>query len=594
MHYSYIFTDDGNTTWKVEIKDTTYQGETFMILKPDVSGFILNWEGASSETYKALITSSVEITVFFDENSRRLLFELASSEMGRFEVVISKKVSTVFVHFWYGFVMQDTMEKPDDALNTNYISFTATDGFGELQETEYTGFDTGNPARKTFIEWMAVIATKLPFTYASGTIFKTASNWYEKNMPRAGQDPLMNTYIYESAFVEVDEYNVVKGLMYYDILTYLFEVFNLQMSLWNGIYLIIQQNSYSRPVQPAWNYDKTGAYVSSETLYLQAAMPERLTGGAFTYLAPIRKITTEYEYKNGIFDTNLLPEYLTKDTVYDMGYFDLGYMRITGHIAATLFGDATWLGAFAGLCNIIIRNGNKYLVYKTTSVGQTLVWSTIPGSIPIKSETLYATAAFNGNLVFFLPVDLTFAITYENLSDPVSFYFGEESYIVQLMFPGAGNVTVVLGDGAIVATGAVSAVADEKEGTALYEAHVIESIKYNLELPTSIIGDGFYIDSAGGIRINDVNGLIIPSEGWTIAERSDDTPINVHSLRCREMLALRRVTTTFYEGSFLGIPDIHKGFTWDGENWIWANISWTANLNQFTGTSIALKYGTDE
>jgi len=163
-----------------------------------------------------------------------------------------------YTDYWYGFVLQDSMQKPDAPDNTDVIVIQASDGFGELQDQEWTGFDIVTPdASKTITEWMALIATKLPFTHkptegASSVAFQFASVWYAKGQVNnviptpQNADPLANTYIKEVAFVKVDDYGVTKGFTYYEILTYILECFNLQASMWNGSILIIQQNTYTQ------------------------------------------------------------------------------------------------------------------------------------------------------------------------------------------------------------------------------------------------------------------------------------------------------------------------------------------------------------
>ena len=132
-----------------------------------------------------------------------------------------------------------------------------------------------------------------------------------------------------------------------------------------------------------------------------------------------------------------------------------------------------------------------------------------------------------------------------------------------------------------------------QEGSQLFQASVNEQIKYDLQLSNSIIGDGALPTSAGAIRIVDTSAEIKLSNLWSIYSEIGITSMALHSLRCREMLALRRVTTVFYNGSFIGTPNPFKGFAWDGKYWIWTSINWNAQENTYQGTALQLNYATD-
>jgi len=43
-----------------------------------------------------------------------------------------------------------------------------------------------------------------------------------------------------------------------------------------------------------------------------------------------------------------------------------------------------------------------------------------------------------------------------------------------------------------------------------------------------------------------------------------------------------------YEGTFYGVPNIHKGFTWLSKSWVWISMSFDASKGQFTGTAMAV------
>ena len=179
------------------------------------------------------------------------------------------------------------MSLPDSAVGVNYIEIQATDGFGLLKDDKFEAQIT-SLSRISVVEWISRVLNRIIHEtvldeYDEYDIITTASVWYEDSMdssvvtdPNYG-DPLMNTLINESAFVEVNEFGEAKGYSYYDILQHICDVFNFQISQANGRFLLIQENTYTQEQTRAWNYDMLATFISTRSNLAALAPSSRFT-----------------------------------------------------------------------------------------------------------------------------------------------------------------------------------------------------------------------------------------------------------------------------------------------------------------------------
>lgn len=598
-NYEYIFKNDSSDTYRVRINDNTVLEDVYTTVFPASNGFNLTWQGAEIETtYASIINSNFDCALLIDANTRTLIQDIAASEMGRFTVNVWKLIGVnTYDLYWYGYVFQDSMQIPDAANLVTHLNVSAIDGFGELQGVEWDEWaenDLDNS--RSVVEFLTLIITKLPSLHRldSLPILRTASVWYEDSMESSviptpeNADPLYTTYIKDVAFVLQDEYGVIKGLTYYDILKTILEIFNLQISLWNGVYLVIQQNTYDQTTTRAWNYTKTGVFLDTELIDLQSDfdLEHRLTGGIFTYLTPVRKVSTKYNYRPGIYGNNLLPPIVLRDTSYSLGdSIQDGIINFGGVIQTDFEGDGD-LYRIRVFYKLLIRNGTHYLngtpsdcEWTTDSNSYVAVYST--GFKSNSTVTLFT----NFNITTTMPEDLA-ALTFEwQFSDLVT----ESGYVgwvpdvgtTQTMTHSSveGTFSATISDGGI-----------PMEGTKLFAASVSEDIKFTYELPETIIGDGPFPLSAGAMRVRNSSGVIVMSDKWSLYSDIGvaNKQYDINDLRCVEMLALRRDSTMFLEGATYAVPDIHKGFVFKNGYYIFLNITWNADANLFNFIAIKI------
>ena len=72
-HYYYQFQDELENIWRVDIRDSTYYGDTFTQVYPDETGLVLKWQGPSDSSYQAIFPSEATLNLIIDDNSRDLM-----------------------------------------------------------------------------------------------------------------------------------------------------------------------------------------------------------------------------------------------------------------------------------------------------------------------------------------------------------------------------------------------------------------------------------------------------------------------------------------------------------------------------------------
>ena len=594
-HYSYMFqthplTGTTGKTFKVFIRDTTYAGTDEVILKPDEDGFTLGWEGATSETYQPFITSTFTAGLYLDANVRQLISDIIKGKEAQFTICIFEITLSTSAPKWIGIVMREEITIPDSS--DSIVTITATDGFGLLKDTQYV-YTSGNS--RNLLEYLAEISLLLNHDKTlddTQPLWRLASVWFEDSKLTT-DDPLGINQIDEAAFAEVDNYGLIQTKSYYDILEQFLIAFNLQISQWEGVFLLIQQNSYgSYTTVKYWDYAYDGSFVDTDDYTLSESMPDRFEGGSYSYILPAKEVKTEYEFKQGVYNNNLLPNNVNPDTEYSIGTSSgSDIYTVSGTVETTYNGDGgAVLTLIQALYRLSIKAGTYYI--DTDAYGG-LSWSTTPTNYyKFYSNRLRSNGSVqintNGFSLITPPVPavgLSVSIQWEFLG------FVEYPYTDTSYTPGAGH-TITYDD----IEGTFSAIvnsAESQSGKLLFKTTVGNSALVITELQNALIGDGPNQYSAGAIAVN-VLGTFDNSDLWQIYGLTAGTNYPLNSLRCLEMLALRRYTVPVFSGNFFGQPNIHKSVPFAeyggaDENWIWTAITWNANLMSFTGTMIQIK-----
>lgn len=593
-HYRFQFTADSGEDWQVNFCDTTYSGSTHTTVYPDSSGFILNYEGPTEGEYTPIIPSTVTVALILDANVRALAASILAGTQSQFCIVIKKYISSAWVRQWMGPILNEGLVKPDAADGVDTMIFTATDGFGVLRDVKYDNFDIYSLSRANFKDLIHNALLELmpseAFSYQVDSLqFTTASVWYEDTMDSSVisdvnyADPIANTWVNQSAFITVDDYGVANGMTWYDILSAILSSANLQISQSNGTFLIIQANTYSQAQTRAWHYDyQNGDYISTELIDLHGTL-DRLTGCSFSYILPVKEVTTEYEYRQGIYGNNLLPYNVDEGDTVPMGLSVQGSdLTISGSMSTKVTSDTASNGEFIAVYRLSITCGNNF----ATRSGSSFIWSLTPGPIQIRDfNSVFSTIVGTVESISSFTINLPPLPEEGEMMSIVWEFLHFESILipnVPIVIPGTNTYVYDDIEGSFIAR---ISTGSPMEGTQLFKAHVSNGAKSTYELENSILGDGANKYSAGALFIEKA-GDIYESNVWSIYSDIGVLTMPINSLRCKEWLSIRRNTIEVFEFTGVGEPNFHKGFILDSKKYVILTMTWDCSNNTYSGTAM--------
>ena len=401
-HYYYQFQDELENIWRVDIRDSTYYGDTFTQVYPDETGLVLKWQGPSDSSYQAIIPSEATLNLIIDDNSRDLIDSIIAGKERQFIVIFYRVLINPidwndfdsYEREWSGPIMRNQIVVPDAANGIDFIEITAVDGLGLLDDIIYDGtqhgtigsgapeFDINDLTNWRLTEWIWAclyqtgIYDAVPGDVPSGSkMFSTALVWYEDNHPHtSADDPFHNTRVNQSAFVEVDHYGRAVGKSMRYILESILNTLNASIRQWHGSFLIIQDNIYTQSQTRVWHYDANNLEPTTELLDLQATMPTRGSGGIYNHVLPVNKVTTNYAYRSAIYGNNLLPSYIDDGVNYNFGTSDpFTQLRLRGRILINYYGDPSVTSDICLVFKLKIKVGDFYL---QTDAYNTPSWTT--------------------------------------------------------------------------------------------------------------------------------------------------------------------------------------------------------------------------
>ena len=258
--YQYIFTNEGDIRYRVSFYQLGYSGSAATI-HPTALGFSLKYDGPQDGIYKSIIPSEVTIELINDYAARQLAEDIIDSEFAEYYLLIEKWTGygTNYTRYWHGIINTENITLPDSSTvpPVDYLTIVADDGFGYLENILYEPVDS--EPQKCSLHWFylavknmtgnILIPTNDPFLIVS-------QMWYEsqQNDDRSVDDALQDTGFEVKAFQRADEYQVIKGMNYRDILHNILSTWNLSIYQLNGRYVVTQMLEYSNEDFSAFDY----------------------------------------------------------------------------------------------------------------------------------------------------------------------------------------------------------------------------------------------------------------------------------------------------------------------------------------------------
>jgi len=549
----------------IEIWDSEFSGAALQV----DGGFTLNYEGTDVDDIdKAIIASKANITLHIDSANDLEIFvnELSSASEERFTVRIYRNISLL----WVGQILTDLVSF-DDIHYSYDVSITAVCGLARLKNIDYDNDGNIYSGRNEIVDHIVQIISKLNLPlidiHGFNSIVEILCNFKEDSCVFTGQSPLKFTDLDYMAFQEYDEYKVIKSDNCYDALDKILRTFRLRIFQTNGKFYVDQISSLTS--QYFYGYRMDAGFVSASIIKSSVAVTSaNRTAGSYRRLPPIRTITSEYEFKQGINRGNLLLPDITDDVNYDFGDIPGGSGErfiISGSFKLLIQENTSDDRLAFVRVAIMLKVGSYYLTGDLNS--DDLSWSTTT------TDVVYYTIGPFKQLDSLRDIPLSF-IT------PVIPSSGNSDFMISvnrvqddegnLMSPDPGAsfqiyaennqlfLTLNYQDGASDGSQRIKSTNTTDGSTPIASQVIYELQKYT-------IGDGPRLFSAGRLKIYDGSNWV-NSSSWSSVSGSS---YSLAELRLRHIAANAKVTREIYDFTLLdGTYRPYNLLNYQSANWI--------------------------
>lgn len=306
VYYRATHTSEDGTNYVVDIEDGTLTS----IKSYKLTRLEFEYEGDSKDRFHPVIASSLKMSILVNTKYAHMqdfFDDLVGAQEGRFIVKVYTNPGTLTLA-WAGYILVDLASRPDLNRETSYeIQIQATDGLGRLRSidynnsgTAYTGYETVNNHLLNCLNKLSTVQS-----YTTSPILKVVANWWENSMTYStSTNPLTQAQINHKNFVTIDRNGNTDYMSCYDVLESICRSHGARMIFSEQSFWFIQVNEYSSADNvTVFEYQKNGTESTSAGQSLEVTNIEtninttdvkRLSGGAFTYLAPLRKVAIQY------------------------------------------------------------------------------------------------------------------------------------------------------------------------------------------------------------------------------------------------------------------------------------------------------------
>lgn len=429
-------------TWRIEIFDSTFEGEEYEFVIEQQSCSV-QWRADGSESVlPPILGSTCEFTMMVeDATHEQLITDIAGAKEGRFTVVLYRNS----VLYWAGVI--NSPEINFDDWDFPYpFTISAVDGLALLRNYPYSqGGRRWEDKYEDVTNLVGIVGRclkKLPHivTHFDGAekFIVTAINWYSSDHADpagATDDPFFYTYLDNRGFAQGQSSGAAKFATCYDAIAAILTAFGAQISLKSGSFIIEQPEHRAFTIGTNQNYSRYYDYdltaPTANTLDDEQAIGndetiKKLRGGTYSFLPALQAARVK-QTLNGL--QNLIPAFQVGSANPTTGYavgtvFGNGlstYIRFTATVEYTLSGDALLDNApYLALFKLYIELGGKTPLRGSTFVGaeswtyDPLAWQgDLSGLIdfvasinaPVAGESTTGQATIN--LLFPTPYDFT-------------------------------------------------------------------------------------------------------------------------------------------------------------------------------------------
>jgi hypothetical protein len=300
--YTSQFSNLRGATYRVDIYDTTYSGSSPVEIPMEPPGFVLTYDGSTGSRYDWVIGSSVTLHYIATENNHTLLLnDIAGSAEGRYTVRIEIQNGASWDPVWAGVILPEQIEIEDAAFPQPF-QIAAADDLANLKEVDYNA-SPGTPyiGPQTYTLHIHQILSKLRHRpLLADPIAYIEEAWKSDQQSGTAYNRIL---LHNRALYDEQDDSTIKFRDAYTVLEEIVSLMGLRIFQKGGAYI-------AQSISRAQSYPNTIAYTTlADNATVAQTTPSRpniqlgtdlknLRGWRNSYLAPLRKVTREYNTEN--------------------------------------------------------------------------------------------------------------------------------------------------------------------------------------------------------------------------------------------------------------------------------------------------------
>lgn len=269
---------DGNN-YTVKILQNGYTGSVIPFT-PGNPAAIVHWGQERSDTYEPIIPSNADVMIFDKSGVIQQDIFFADDDMFRLQIEKGTQV------YWVGKILTDIFEGSLD-IRLASSKLSAIDGLGMLEDVSFDA-----ESRVSFVQAIAEILA----VGNLGLNIRVACNWFTPDI-LSSEDPLAKVQL-ERKSLWGDEDKKISTM---DALKEILFRFGLRFQQSDGVWWIIQRELLGETTFKYFEYDKNGAFVSSQSGFNPAVTmtdagqySNRLSGGRRPFFPAYKNTTVRY------------------------------------------------------------------------------------------------------------------------------------------------------------------------------------------------------------------------------------------------------------------------------------------------------------
>ena len=302
IRYRSEFANINGTEFRIDIHDVDYVGGTINDFTVGSDGFVLTYDGDTSNRLQHILPSECEIQMLVQStNEEALVTQLSNGNEGRHLVHIQHRdPGGTYEDYWFGVLFADQIEIADQYYPYS-VTLTASDDLKALEGLEYKSTPSlAYTGSQNLMSHFRNCLSKLRYYDILPAVIFEWDEWYTCNQVDTGNTMLEDVYVNHWKLTKIED-GVTKYRSTYEILEQLLGLLGLRMAQQNGRFVvqsifaaqdgpttILRQFGTKSALIPAATQTRSRDSIDSNLV--------RLSGWTRTHLNPLAKVTREYEF----------------------------------------------------------------------------------------------------------------------------------------------------------------------------------------------------------------------------------------------------------------------------------------------------------